>query len=163
MGAVVLNEFGGARTINTPRFLITKLNGPRGGCALAHRGSKFLYISFLTRGRNFGVGGLGFGTIVTSAIVGSRHYVMVGPRACVGLDKRTMGTTTSFCGVPPRGVVIVFSSVSLSMNELEVHHGNSSNNRGNVGDVVSYVNDRGFPEIGVNYNGGPRPSCSLTT
>lgn len=90
--------------------------------------------------------------------MGNTGIVLVGPAACVGGDNRTIIRTVGFCGVPPRGIVMVFSSVSLSIKGVHVHSGNDSNNREKVHDVVCLDKDSGFPHVGINVNTGPGPS-----
>lgn len=131
--------------------LVINLNGVNHRCRGAHRGVNFVMISRLTHHLNMDFNGRSHDTCVTRCHT-PRGVVVVGPAACVGLDNITMNTCTGFCRVSPSSVTIVRSSVSVPMNRLHVHHGNDTNNRGNVGSVARRLNASTCPHFGVNVN-----------
>lgn len=134
-----------------------KLKGPSGGCRRAERGVKFSIVSTLTSGCGVDIASGGRGTLYKDKIVRNVGILLIGPRACVGLDNRSITRIVGFCGLSPsRRVVIVFSSVSLRPKHVHVHGGNDTNNRGKVGDVVTVANARNFDHVGINIKRGPR-------
>lgn len=142
---------------------MTKLNGPAGRCRKAERGIKFSIVSQLSRECGVSMAVRGRHTLVKGNVVTKRGIVLMGPRACVGLDNRDVQDIVSCCGISPRArLVIVCSSVDLKMKRLEVHTGNDTNKRGKVGGVVTRLNKRIFPEVGMKIKRGP-PGCSLTS
>lgn len=142
--------------------MMMNLKGPKGRCRGAERGMKFGIVSVLTGRCSVSIAGVGRGTLVKRKEVNSRGILLIGPRACVGLDNRALVSVCGCCGISLSGVVMVCSSVSLSIKGLEVEGGKDTKARGNVESVMGYLKSKSFPEMEMKIS-GPVGKRSLTS